>query len=83
MIAAVSLPAPLARVCTAGTTTGGTRHVDGTLIGETSERTYLTDTIDSRIVSVSKAEITRTYVGNDAASLTARCPTPRPRAPAP
>jgi hypothetical protein len=77
MLAAVSIPAPLTRVCTAGTTGVGTRHVDGTLIGETSERVYVTDTTASRIVSVPKAEVTRVYIGNDADATTSSCPTPK------
>jgi hypothetical protein len=81
MIAAVSLPPPLARVCTAGTTAGGTRHVDGTLIGETTERAYVTDTTAERIVSIPKAEVTRVYIGNDADAATSQCPTPKGSAP--
>jgi hypothetical protein len=60
----------------------GTRHVDGTLIAETSERVYVTDTSAARIVSVPRAQVTRVYIGNDADAASSHCPTPKGSAPA-
>jgi hypothetical protein len=51
---------------------------DGQFIGESSDRTYLTDSHGKRVVSLPKSEVARLYVGDAAHDRTLDCPQPAP-----